>query len=184
MIDLQSLPNRKENEQTVLLLRRHWIVPAKILIALGAGGLLPMAIYFVLQSSMPNALHGPIAAPALTLLASFYYLAIWMLMLQEIVDFYLDTWIVTTERVIDTEQFGLFRRETKECHLANIVDVTSEMNGMMQTMLKYGNVTAQTAGEKGQLDFKEVPNPEAVRQTILKLIDEDRARHERSRTQG
>ncbi|MEK7105556.1 MAG: PH domain-containing protein [Patescibacteria group bacterium] len=177
MIDLNQLPNHKPGEKVELFLRRHWLVPTRVVLALIAGAVLPFIVFFILQETAPTLLHHPVLTPLLALFASFYFLAIWMLVIQEIVDFYLDTWIVTNERVIDVEQFGLFRREAKECHLENVVDVTSEIHGMLQMIFKYGNVIAQTAGTTGQLNFKEVPQPDEVRQTILKLVDEDRERH-------
>ncbi len=182
MINIDQLPNRLPEEKTKLVVRRHWWIPTKIIVALFFSGLIPIGAYFFINTEYPILLSHPIAAPLLTLFTSFYYLILWVLVFQEVIDFYLDTWIVTTERVIDVEQFGLFRRETTECHLASIVDVTSEMKGVIQTLLRYGNVTVQTAGERGQLVFREVPNPDSVRQLVLGLMQEDRARHERVAT--
>lgn len=179
MFDLNALPNQKAGEQTVTLLRRHWIVLAKTIALLITSALIPVAVYLLLLSEFPAVLGDQTLAPLIALFGSFYYLAVWLFVFQEIVDYYLDTWILTTERVLDIEQFGLFRRETTECHLASVVDVTSETKGMLETFLKFGDVIIKTAGEKGLLVFKQVPNPEEVRRLVLKLVDDDREKHGR-----
>lgn len=177
MIDLNALPNKKPDEKTVFLLRRHWIVPAKLLSALGVMAALPVAGYIFAADEFPRLLTNPVLVPLMILAASFYYLAIWMFVFQEVVDYYLDTWIVTTERIINIEQYGLFRRVSAELHIGNIVDATSEVRGFLHTFLNYGDVLIQTAGERTRFHFKQVPRPEEVRQTVLKLVDEDKTKH-------
>ncbi len=177
MIDLQNLPGIKPGEQVVYLLRRHWIVPAKLFLLLGMCAIVPFVVYAFLQSQFPDLLANQTLAPILAMLASFYELGVWLILVQEFVDFYLDTWIVTTERVIDISQNGLFNRTSAEVHLANIVDVTSEMKGFFRTVLNYGDVYVQTAAELARFHFMAIAHPDAVRQTVLKLVDDDRERH-------
>lgn len=182
MIHPNRLPNQRPDEKTLLLLRRHWVVPAKIFFFFLLAAAIPVGMYFLIINEYANLLEDPIIGPALAVAASFYYLAIWMFAFQEIVDYYLDMWIVTSERVLNIEQFGLFVRTASELHLENIMDVTSEVRGMWHTFLNYGDVMLQTAAEKTRFHFKQIPHPETVRQLILKAVDEDRARHQRAAT--
>ena len=117
--------------------------------------------------------------PILAIFAGFFVLAVWLFVMQEFVDYYLDMWIVTDERIIDISQHGLFKRTSAELHLENIVDVTAQVIGVLPTMLNYGDVLIQTPGEVVRFHFKQIPRPEEVRQMVLKLVDEDRGRHER-----
>ncbi|MEK7665316.1 MAG: PH domain-containing protein [Patescibacteria group bacterium] len=182
MINSNRLPNQRPDEKTLLLLRRHWVVPFKICAFFLFSVAIPVGVYFLILSEFPNLLTDPLVGPTLAVAASFYYLAIWMLAFQEIVNYYLDMWIVTTERVVNIEQFGLFVRTASELHLENIMDVTSEVRGMLHTFLNYGDVMLQTAAEKTRFHFKQIPRPELVRQIILKAVDEDRSRHQRVAT--
>ena len=97
---------------------------------------------------------------------------------------YCPVWIVTNERIIDIEQRGLFRRTTSELHLAAIQDVTSDVHGILQIGLDYGDVFIQTAGETGRFNFKNIPHPEKIKQRVLQLVDEDRKRHKVSDPQS
>lgn len=182
MIRSHKLPNQKPEEKTLLVLRRHWLVPCKILFLFLLAAAVPIALYFFFSFEYPTILTDSFTGPALAVAASFYYLAIWMFTFQEIIDYYLDLWIVTTERVMSIEQFGLFKRTSSELHLENILDVTSQVQGMWHTFLNFGDVLVETAGEHTRFHFKEIPRPEAVREMVLKAVDEDRARHARSTT--
>ena len=81
-------------------------------------------------------------------------------------DYYFDVWIVTTERLIDIEQHGLFRRETSEFMLDKVQDITVEVPNMLGTLLKFGNVMIQTAGERS-FSIKEIPNIYEVKRIIM-----------------
>ena len=76
----------------------------------------------------------------MTVFLSIYYLATVSFFFQEFIDYYLDTWIVTTERVIDINQRGLFNRTAAEMHIALVQDATTEVRGMLGTFLDYGHV--------------------------------------------
>jgi hypothetical protein len=47
--------------------------------------------------------------------------------------------------------------------------VTTEVHGVIPTILKFGNVHIQTAGSKTRFEFKQVPDPMLVRTMIMKL---------------
>ena len=49
----------------------------------------------------------------------------------EFTDYYLDTWIVTTERIISIEQKGLFERTASELDLISVQDATAEVHGFL-----------------------------------------------------
>lgn len=177
MIDLNTLPNRKENETTTLCVRRHWIVPFRIFMTLVIGFAVPVGAYLLIANLLPQITNQPMITQLLALIACFYVAAVWIFVFQDFVNFYLDMWIVTNERVINIEQNGLFQRTSSELHLTSIVDVTSDVKGFFATIFNYGDIIVQTAGEQEHFHFQQIAHPEEVRQTILKLVDEDRERH-------
>lgn len=176
MINLQMLPNRKPDEKTVLFLRRHWIVPARILCTLALGFVIPPALYLLMKQFNPAILASPMISALIALAACFYVLAVWMFVFQDVITYYLDMWIVTTERIISIEQIGLFHRTSSELHLTDVVDVTSSIDGVLRTLLNFGEVVIETPGEQEHFHFFQVPHPESVRETILKCVDDARAR--------
>ena len=88
----------------------------------------------------------------------------------------LDTWIITNERIINIEQEGLFNRTASELDLAAVQDTTAEIRGILQTLFTYGQVYVQTAGEKGRFHFKNIDNPEHVKELITRLVEDDKRR--------
>ena len=88
-------------------------------------------------------------------------------------DYYLDAWIVTTERIINIEQRGFFSRDISELKLTKIQDVTSEIIGVIPTLLNYGNIYVQTAGETERFTFYQIPNPNYVKNIIVELQEKE-----------
>lgn len=177
MINLDHLPNQREDERLVLFLRSHWIIPMKILALCLALFLVPALLTILFFDILPAVLAHPSIGPVIIILVSMYILALALFTFQQFVTYYLDMWIVTTERIISIEQERLFHRTTSETHLAVIQDATAEIHGFLHTMLNYGDVYIQTAGEKERFSFHNIPHPEKVKQMILQLAEADKQRH-------
>ena len=86
-------------------------------------------------------------------------------------DYYLDMWIITTERIIDINQLGLFSREISEIPLRHVQDVTIEVHGIIETFLKFGTIKIQTAGER-EFTIDTVPRLYEAKDLILKYSRE------------
>jgi uncharacterized membrane protein YdbT with pleckstrin-like domain len=114
-------------------------------------------------------IHGNIAS----LFVFFYSLWLSVLWITGIIfwtNYYLDVWIITSKKIIDVEQHGLFRREVSFLHLDKIQDITYEINGIIPTMLNYGNLEVQTAGSEGAFPIKGVPNPSNVQAKLNEAL--------------
>ena len=176
MMRLDNLPNSKPGEKTVLFLRRHWFVPTGIFLLLIGLISVPFAVYYLLLTQAAWLLTHPVATPLLVLIASLYYFAVWVYSFSEFIDYYLDIWIVTNERVINVEQLGLFARVASELNLTAVQDVTSDVRGIVHTLFDYGIVHIQTAGEKTRFVFKQIHHPEIVKRQIIQLADQARTK--------
>ncbi len=180
MFHINHLPNQRPGEKTRIFLRRHWVGVFKIVsitLAAAAGPILVLLMFSVIA---PNFFVDPFSDASAKVFLSIYYLAIVTFFFQEFIDYYLDTWIVTTERVINIEQHGLFNRVAAEMHLAMVQDVSAEVRGPLHTFLDYGDVHIHSAGPIKSFHFKDIPNPERVRQAILRFAEDDKHRHPRS----
>jgi uncharacterized membrane protein YdbT with pleckstrin-like domain len=176
MMQLDKLPNAKPGEKTILFLRRHWFVPAGILLLLIALMAVPVGVYYIIYTQASWLFDHQVARPLLLLLASFYYYAIWVYSFSEFIDYYLDVWLVTNERIINIEQMGLFSRVASELNLTAVQDVTSNVHGFVNTIFDYGLVEVQTAGESGRFEFKQVEHPEIIKRQIIQMADQARAK--------
>lgn len=176
MIYPDKLPGQQADEKLVLLVRRHWLVLVPVALTMLLLAVAPALAYVAFRESLSGFFAHPALGAAIVLLACAYYLGIWMFACFDLVDYYLDVWIVTTERIINIEQHGLFNRTVSELHLGNIQDVTSEVKGILKTLLTFGDVLIQTSAEKTRFHFKDIPRPDQVKETILRLVQEDKNR--------
>jgi uncharacterized membrane protein YdbT with pleckstrin-like domain len=92
-------------------------------------------------------------------------------------DNYLDVWTLTNERIINREQKGLFNRVVSELELIRIQDITVEQKGFLATILGYGNVYIQTAGEMERFIFEQVPHPYKISKAIQNINEKNMHDH-------
>jgi len=176
MFYLNQLPNQRENERVVLFLRRHWFAILIIIVAFVFLIGVPLAVGWYFWETVQSWLSHPVIGPILVVVCSIYFLSVWLMAFIEFTDYYLDTWIVTNERIINVEQEGLFHRTASELDLAAVQDTTAEIRGFLQTVFTYGNVFVQTAAEKSRFHFININDPEHVKEIITRLVEEDKKR--------
>ncbi len=164
-----SFPGQYENENIALVVRRHKIILLTYGFYIILMSAIPPIFYF---SIMPNALSGFLYEPydkIFILLSIIFYGFVWIAAFTVWLDYYLDIWIVTDQRILDVEQVGLFSRVVSEVDLEKIQDVTSEVHGMPATIFGFGDIHIQTAAEKTRFVMKSVPHPVTARREIIKL---------------
>ena len=165
------LPGKLPREKIIKIIRRDlFILLQKFVLALVLAGL-PALLGFIMFSVYPNLLNGEISYPLIVLAASGYALFVWLFLFFSFIDYYLDVWIITSERIVDVCQEGFFSRTVSELKLHQIQDVTSELKGLFKFLLSYGDVYVQTAGEVQRFIFRQIPHPEKARDVIIKLAE-------------
>lgn len=160
-------PSQRPHEKVFLLLRRHWFTYLGFL-AIALITSVPILILIIASINNPDIYSGSFGN--ILILALFAYLLIVLgTMLYGFIDYYLDVYIITNERIVSIAQNGFFRREISELHLHQIQDVSAKVNGIFPTLIHYGDVFIQTAGERENFIFKSIPNPYRVSKLILDL---------------
>src|SRR3989339_208136 len=165
------IPNQKDNEKVLLFFRRHWITVVKIILLSLFIALIPIIFYLLFARGYAY-LEIPAFRAIYFLLNSIYALFIILFAFTNFIDYYLDVWIVTNLRIINIEQKGLFAREMSEKDLGRMQDITSDVKGFLPTILNYGDVHIQTAGEEQRFVFKQIPNAEEVTRTISNIVSQ------------
>lgn len=157
-----------ENEQILRVIHRHWfnilanlfivIVLSFILI----GSLLFIPLFFPAYATMGN-------WRILLFIENTLFIFVWLYGFLVWIDYYFDVWIVTNERIVNIEQKGLFTRRISELRFSRVQDVTSSVEGLIPTMLNFGDVFVQTAAEEERFVFRQVADPFAVKDEIMRL---------------
>jgi membrane protein YdbS with pleckstrin-like domain len=177
MLSIYRLPNQLPDEKIIKILRRHLFILFKKVLVFLIMIIIPFGFFTVIMYWQPDFLVGELTYPLMVLAVSVYYLFVWLFFFFIFIDYYLDAWIITSERIIDIDQEGFFSRTISEQRLTRVQDVTSEVKGFLPTLLKYGDVFVQTAAEQERFIFMEVPNAEKVRDLIIKQSQDCKAKH-------
>ncbi len=168
------LPNKLEGEKIIIILRRHWFIIFTKIIFWAFVALLPLIFYLLMINVLSGLIANEVIYPIFVLFTSIYYLYVWLFIFYSFVDYYLDVWILTNARIVNTEQKGLLSRTVSEQRLYRIQDVTSELKGFFSTILDFGTVYVQTAAEEPRFVFKQVPHPQQVAKKIIKIVEQDK----------
>jgi len=171
MYSRRNFPNQKPNEHVLMFLHRHWIAVFRIIAMTVFFASFPVITYIGLNN-YSAVFENDIAVAFFIIFSSSFYLFVILFAFSNFVDYYLDVWIVTNERVINIEQKGLFAREISEKELGQMQDITSDVDGFWATILSYGDVYIQTAAEKERFVFKEIPFADEVARRISNLVSE------------
>lgn len=162
-----------ENEKIIRKVHRHWIVIAGKAVAFVFLLIIPSAgLVFLLELNIESSFITPFAF----YLFSVYIFVLSLLAFTSWVDYWLDMWIITNERIIDIEQKGLFRHGISEFGLDKVQDVTVEVPGFLATFLKYGKIIIHTAGDQS-FEAMDLPHVHEVKDLILKCCKEARQRN-------
>lgn len=156
----------RESEKIMLVMRKHWFVMARTAVIFLLAILIPVGV-FIAASFLENFVEVSRVEAIINFLIPIYLMVLSALALLVWMDFYLDMWVITNERLIDIEQKGLFSREIAEIPLRHVQDVTLEVRGVIETFLKFGTIRIQTAGER-EFIIHDVPNLYEAKDLILK----------------
>jgi hypothetical protein len=94
-----------------------------------------------------------------------------LLILYLTVDNYNDNYIVTNKRVVHEERVPLVFQSRTEAYLHNIQDIQQSQEGLLAQLYNFGNLIIETAGERGHVVFREIPNPAQTQEIIFEQIE-------------
>lgn len=159
------------DEQIIMDARRHWIniVPvwlsAVALVAVGIAvsylfGRFPTGVSQVVPAFLPGLLVGVLVVLAGLILVS----GLWVYRQNRLV--------LTTKHLIKVEQDGLFSRKVSQLSLSRVQDVNGSHRGILATILRFGTVEVQSAGEDEEFIFPQMPDPSGIADRLMKAHDQ------------
>ncbi|MEK9151711.1 MAG: PH domain-containing protein [Patescibacteria group bacterium] len=159
---------QRENEKILHIIHRHWFdILSHFLLILVFSALL-IASLFIIPLVFPEVL-GAQNARFFVFIENTFFIFIWLFGFLTWIDYYFDIWIITNERIVNIEQKGLFVRHISELNFFRVQDVTAIVEGLLPTVLNYGDVEVQTAGEENRFIFRQVPDPYHIKDMVMEL---------------
>lgn len=167
-------------EHVVREARKHWV--------LFCAELLPYAILMIIPFALPKLLA---LAPPLTGATTFFnyqtplsraVLGIWLLVTWTMAwsvftRYFLNLWVLTNQRIVDIRQRGYFNREVSSLFLSRVQDVTTDVTGVLPSLLDIGTINVQSAGTVDEFHMRGIPRPEQMRDIILKYVPAESPRN-------
>ena len=152
----QSTPS---DEQTVLIVRRHWWLPARALFPLLiAGALLPL--YAACEVLAPAADLSRFEGLFLTCVLALCGALLLKWLLADLAPWWTEPCVITTRRVICYR--GVWVRERREAALSGIGDISCAIPSAQERFFQFGNLTIQPVGKRSPLVFEAIPGPRKV----------------------
>lgn len=149
------------NETTIAIFRKHpfflWISAVKYVV---------LAIIPIIALPFVSNMGIDLTNYAMPLYFAFITI-LWVMFFIEWTNFMLDTWILTSQRLVDVEQLSLFSRQVSTLSLDRIQDITIREIGFLDTFLGIGTVFIQTAGESEEFRITGAKDPAHVKNIIM-----------------
>jgi uncharacterized membrane protein YdbT with pleckstrin-like domain len=120
-------------------------------------------------------------------LSVVWYSALLFYAIQNFVLWFYNVYIVTNERLVDVDFFGLLYKNINVTQIGKVEDVNYSQRGVFASFFNFGNVVVQTASEqrsddkseKSAFTFDAVSNPDLVVKIISELMEEDQKKNRR-----
>ncbi|HEX8974087.1 MAG TPA: PH domain-containing protein [Patescibacteria group bacterium] len=162
----------EENEQIIKVLHRNWFYLFEQFFWILVISIVIFLSVVLGPAYFPNLLGGEFRPTAL-FLENFFMLAIWIFSFIIWIDYYYDIWIITDQRIINIEQRGLFARKVSEMTFDKMQDISVQVDGFLPTMLNFGDVRVQTAGEIEDFIFRTISDPYHIKNIIVEMHKKD-----------
>ncbi|MGB2791739.1 MAG: PH domain-containing protein, partial [Candidatus Moraniibacteriota bacterium] len=161
-----SFEGQDADEEILYVIHRHWFNIFVQFIPFILGLFVVLSVFVFFFFIYPDAFV-TIDRRLFAFVESMLLIFLWLFAFLIWIDYYLDVWIITTKRIVNIEQKGLFVRSMSELYLFRVQDTTSEVKGFFPSMLNYGDVFIQSAGEQERFQFHKIPDPYSVKDTIM-----------------
>jgi hypothetical protein len=164
----------QEGEQILSLVHRHWIYLWPLILGHVIAAIVPVVLLALLLNEL-GGLDGTVGL-VFWLLAALYVLYWAVRLLLTWYRYRNDIWVITNQRLIDSYRRHPFDLRISTADLVNVQDMAVQRNGILQTMLDYGNIVCQTASEMQDFKLTGVPHPRSTQALVDRERDRERMR--------
>lgn len=162
--------DQEEGECVAILLRRHPITNFRWAFIASVAALFPLLLTQIPYTDIGLNGLAQIPVPIKQIIGLFWYTLIVGYVLQNLLIWYYNVYLITNQRIVDVDFKGLMHYASDEAALHQIQDVSHKQGGLWQLLFHYGTVHIQTAGTRQNLDFERVPLPARVADAVTDLL--------------
>ena len=164
-------------EVIVAQVRQHLFVLAlkllPLLVLAYAPGILG-GIFSVFSSANPaaSAAFTTLTLPpdAMRFVTGVWLLILWTAAFSIVTRYFLTVWVITNLRIVDIKQYGFFNREVSSFLLIRVQDITTQTSGFLATLIGFGRLSVETAGNDEHFEMRGISRPESIRDLIMRQV--------------
>jgi hypothetical protein len=157
---------QEDKEEIILIIRRIWFT--------NIGWILTSLLLVILPVFLPLFISLQFLPSRFRVIGTIiWYLVLVGYILERILNWAFNVFIITDERIVDFDFYGLIYKEISDAKIEDVQDVTYQIAGFIRNLLDFGSVFIQTAAEQPQFEFKDVPQPARVAKILRELITEE-----------
>ncbi|MCD5380447.1 PH domain-containing protein [Candidatus Gracilibacteria bacterium] len=160
-----KLKNMRPGEETLMLVKRHWIILVVLGLYFVFGLIMTLLIYIFGNNGWTH-----FAVVIFWMIYSIFLYIQWL-------DHELDMYVITNNRIIGVEQISFLNRKVSECNLGQVQEVGSHTKGLLANLLNFGTVKIQTAGNATNFAMTYCPEALDNSRSILNIVDHYRDTH-------
>jgi hypothetical protein len=161
-----SFKEQEDDEEIILFLRKHFITNFDWIFLAVFMFLLPF-VFFIFRDFSPI----PQLPTVFTVIAFLFYSTVICAFLYiNFISWYFNVSIITQKRLIDVHIVDVIYHDMAVTKLNLVEDISFTQSGFVRSFFNYGDIFAQTAGEKMHFDFLAVPEPDHVLNIIQNLM--------------
>lgn len=164
-------------EQIVRSVRKHWLVFLGMLLPYMFLAAVPLMAGAVMQHTLGAAFELfldtiiPNTGQTLHVLLGVWWLILWIGAFNAFTSYFLNVWVITSQRIVEIRQNGFFDRKVSSFLLVRVQDVTTTVDGLFADVFGFGTVQVETAGTAShQFVMDGVANPVGMRDLIMREI--------------
>jgi membrane protein YdbS with pleckstrin-like domain len=161
-------PGQDSTELTQRVIFKHVIFILPFIVALVILAILAIPVLIYISANIDSVIQ-VVPVPAVLLVASFYITILVLLLISVLWIWRRNKVVITDQHIVDIDQLGLFTRVVSTLRLEEIQDISASVKGPLQTILQYGSIVIQTAGERENFVFNYVPKPYELEHYILSI---------------
>ncbi|HUT22244.1 MAG TPA: PH domain-containing protein [Candidatus Bipolaricaulota bacterium] len=151
----------EEDEDYILKVRHHFLVFLPHLLISFA---IIVIDFFLLFFLFKNGAIGGIIFLAVLAISVFYVLKV-------VFFWHKNAFIITSKRIIDFDQQGLFTKKVSSYPFEQIREIACATKGLWQTMFKYGNLEILFFGNEHPIELYNLKDVEDLQKLLLTLIE-------------
>ncbi|MEZ4501786.1 MAG: hypothetical protein R3C39_04105 [Dehalococcoidia bacterium] len=156
-------------EEIIKLSRRHWIVLYPWLVFDALVALVPLGLAIWARSNIDGTVGTIILVAGVLWVAGIAVRAYFRWYRYQN-----DLWLVTNQRLVDSLKRHWFHHQVASADLIDIEDVSMQRSGVLETMLDFGDLQVQTAGEREKFVLGNIQHPSQLLTIIDRARDESR----------